>query len=58
MIHNWDVSFSIRSLNCSTVMREIDGLNLIFINCYVQCSHHNSIEVRPQCSFLRTNPPL
>jgi hypothetical protein len=46
------------SLNWSNSVREIDGLNIIFMNFIFQWSHHISITLRPCCSFLRTYPSL
>jgi len=42
------------SLEGSVSMREIDGLSIIFIDLYVQRSHHNSIDLKPRCSSLIT----
>jgi hypothetical protein len=37
--------------------RELYWLGLPFIDFYVQRLLHGSIELRPRCSFLETNPP-
>jgi hypothetical protein len=41
-----------KSLDRSASMGEVDDLSLILIYLNVQRSHHDSIEVRPRCSFL------
>jgi hypothetical protein len=42
------------SLDLSAPMGEVDGLSIILIDMHIQRLHHDSIEVRTRCIFLRT----